>query len=158
MPQLQVGDSFPTNIPVFETTPNNKVDLGTLLPGKKVIIFGVPGAFTPTCSNSHLPSYIKEYETLKTKGVDEIICLSVNDAFVMDAWSKSTGSAGKIRLLADPQAELAKASGLGFDAAALGGTRFNRFSALVENGKVTQLNVEESPGAVECTLAKHLKL
>jgi len=158
MPQLKVGDSFPTNVPLLEKDPKTSVELKTLLAGKKIIIFGVPGAFTPTCSNSHLPSFIKDYDKIKGKGVDEIICVSVNDPFVMDAWSKATGSDGKIRLLADPEAKLAKATGLDFDAPPLGGTRFKRFSALIEDGKVTQLNVEESPGVAECSLAHNLKL
>ena len=110
------------------------VSLDTLLAGKKVILFGVPGAFTPGCSKTHLPGYVADYEKLKQKNVDEIICTSVNDAFVMDAWGKDQHATGKVRMLADPNAELAKALGVTVDLKALGGIRSKRYSAIIENG------------------------
>jgi peroxiredoxin len=106
----------------------------------------VPGAFTPTCSNKHLPGYIQKYEEFKQKGIDTIACMAVNDAFVMDAWGKAQGATGKILMLADGNGEFAKKIGLEMDGTKFGmGTRSKRFSAIVENGVVKELNVE-APG------------
>jgi len=158
MPELKVGDEFPTSVKLTEHNPKTEVDLSTIFKGNKVVILGVPGAFTPTCQGVHLPSFVKDYDKLKSKGVSEILCLSVNDAFVMDAWGKATNSSDKVRFLADASGELAKATGLGFDAKPLGGIRFKRFSAVVEDGKVTQLNVEPDNTGATCSLAPALKL
>jgi len=155
---VAVGDSFPTSVKLTEHNPKNEVDLATVFKGKKVIILGVPGAFTPTCQGVHLPSFIKDYDHIKSKGVSEILCVSVNDAFVMDAWGKATNASDKIRFLADADGSLAKAAGLAFDAKPLGGTRFKRFSAVVEDGKITQLNVEPDNTGATCSLAPALKL
>lgn len=121
--------------------------------GKKVVILGVPGAFTPTCSNTHLPGYIKNAEAIKAKGVSEIVCVSVNDAFVMSAWGKAQGADGKVRMLADTNGELAKALGIDFQAKVLGDApRMKRFSALVEDGKITKMNVEPDAVGATCSL------
>jgi peroxiredoxin len=111
--------------------------------GKKVVLFSVPGAFTPTCSNKHLPGYLEQYAEFKKKGVDTIACLAVNDAFVMDAWGKAKGAGDKILMLADGNGEFTKKLGLEMDASKYGmGTRGKRFSAIVEDGVVKELNVE----------------
>ena len=117
--------------------------------GKKVILFGVPGAFTPSCHKTHLPGYVEQFEAIKAKGVDTIACLAVNDAFVLDAWAKASGAAGKVQMLADGNAEYTKKLGLDLDLSGFGlGTRSKRFSAIVEDGQVTELNVEEAAGKV----------
>ncbi|GHB71017.1 peroxiredoxin [Psychrosphaera saromensis] len=113
-----------------------------LFAGKKVVMFAVPGAFTPTCSNSHLPGYVVNYEKFAEKGVDTIICLSVNDAFVMDAWGKSQ-NAENIIMLADGGADFTKEIGLEAETGIFGGTRSRRYAMVVEDGMVQVLNVEE---------------
>ncbi len=114
--------------------------------GKKVLLFSVPGAFTPTCSKQHLPGYVKQADELKARGVGSIVCLAVNDVFVMDAWSKSQGADGKVLMLADGNADFTKKIGLELDASKHGmGTRSQRFSMIAENGVVTTLNIE-APG------------
>jgi len=113
------------------------------------VIFGLPGAFTPTCSAKHVPSYLADYDKLKAKGVDEIICMSVNDPFVMGAWARDQKSNGKVRMMADGSAAYTKALGLELDLTARGmGVRCQRFSMLVDNGVVKTLNIE-GPGKFE---------
>lgn len=114
-----------------------------LFANKKVVMFAVPGAFTPTCSDSHLPGYIVLADELKAKGVDAIICLSVNDAFVMNAWGKSQ-NAENITMLADGDGSYSKALGLSMDTATFGGVRSQRYAMIIDNGKVTSLNVEQA--------------
>jgi len=127
----------------------NPVTIDSLTRGKKVVIFGLPGAFTPTCSAKHVPSYINAYDKLKAKGVDEIACLSVNDPFVMGAWGRDQNAGGKVRMLADGSAEYTKALGLELDLTARGmGVRCQRFSMLVDDGVVKALNIE-APGKFE---------
>lgn len=124
--------------------------------GKTVAIFSVPGAFTPTCSAKHLPGFIEKAEELKAKGVDEIACTAVNDPFVMGAWGKSAGSGEKVTMLADGNGDFAKAVGLTMDGSKFGlGTRGQRFSMLVKDGVVEELNVEE-PGDFKVSSAEHL--
>ncbi|MFZ2997042.1 peroxiredoxin [Sphingobium sp.] len=124
--------------------------------GRKVAIFSVPGAFTPTCSAKHLPGYIDKAAALKEKGVDEIACTAVNDAFVMGAWGKSAGADGKVTMLADGNGDFAQAMGLTMDGSKFGlGQRGQRFSMLVEDGVVTQLNVE-APGDFKVSSADYL--
>ena len=133
------------------------VTTGELFAGKKVVLFGVPGAFTPTCSMNHLPGFIENSDAIKAKGVDAIAVVSVNDVFVMNAWAKSSGGDGKITFLADGSADFAKAVGLDADMAARGmGTRFQRFSMIVDDGVVTALNVEDSPGKAEISGAARI--
>jgi peroxiredoxin len=148
---IQVGDALPavTLSEYCETEGNgcsigpNPVDVVKAAAGKTVAIFAVPGAFTPTCSARHLPGYVEQASALKAAGVDEIWCLSVNDAFVMGAWAREHKTNGKVRLLADGSAHFAQAVGLTLDLAARGmGLRSNRYSMLVKNGQVLTLNVE----------------
>lgn len=121
----------------------NSFKVSDLVKGKKIAIFGLPGAYTPTCSAKHVPSYLANYDKLKAKGVDEIWCISVNDAHVMGAWGRDQKATGKIRMMADGNAEYTKALGLEQDMSAGGmGLRMRRMSMLVEDGVVKQLNVE----------------
>jgi peroxiredoxin len=127
----------------------NPVTIESLTRGRKLVLFGLPGAFTPTCSAKHVPSYIADYEKLKARGVDTIACLSVNDAFVMGAWGRAQHADGKIRMLADGSATYTKALGLELDLTARGmGIRCQRFSMLVDDGVVKMLNIE-APGKFE---------
>ncbi|WP_045387799.1 peroxiredoxin [Falsirhodobacter sp. alg1] len=127
------------------------VDLGAHLKGRNVVIFAVPGAFTPTCHSAHMPSFIRTAAEFRAKGVDEIICLSVNDPFVMKAWGDSTGAADAgITLLGDPQSTFTKAIGLDFDAPGAGlNARSRRYAMQVIDGTVTLLHLEESPGTCD---------
>lgn len=124
--------------------------------GRTVALFSVPGAFTPTCSAKHLPGFIDKAETLKSRGVDEIACTAVNDAFVMGAWSKSAGADGKVTMLADGNGDFVKALDLEMDGSKFGlGQRGQRFSMVVKDGVVTQLNVE-APGDFKVSSADHM--
>ncbi len=144
------GYSEQTHCPTAPET----VEVEALTKGKKVVFFGLPGAFTPTCSGSHLPGYIEAADELKKKGVDEIVCLSVNDAFVMAAWGRHAGVDGKVRMLADGSADFTKKLGLELDLTANGmGVRCKRFSMYVVDGVVKSLNVE-GPGKLEVSDAK----
>lgn len=127
----------------------NPVDVSKAAAGKTIVLFALPGAFTPTCSAKHVPGYVEAIDEFKAAGVDEIWCLSVNDAFVMGAWAREQKTAGKVRMLADGSADFAKAAGLTLDLTARGmGLRSNRYSMLVKDGKVVTLNVE-APGKFE---------
>jgi glutaredoxin/glutathione-dependent peroxiredoxin len=127
----------------------NTFNVGDLAKGKKVVIFGLPGAFTPTCSAKHVPSYVQSIDMLKARGVDEVWCVSVNDAFVMGAWGKEQKADNKVRMMADGSAVFTKALGLEMDLTARGmGVRSQRYSMLVDNGVVKALNVE-APGKFE---------
>lgn len=128
-----------------------------LFKDKKVVLFAVPGAFTPTCHKNHLPGYLAKAAEIKAKGVDAIMVTSTNDVFVLDAWSKATGGAGVIEFLSDGNADFAKAIGLSLDGSGFGlGTRSQRYSMIVDNGVVTALNVEEGPGKAEISGAEAL--
>ncbi len=162
---IKIGDSLPAatltesagqdeakNCPM----PPMPVDIAALAAGKKIVIFGLPGAFTPTCSAQHVPGYVQNYDALKAKGVDEIICMAVNDGFVMGAWGQTQNVAGKVRMLADGSAMFTKALGLELDLTAKGmGVRCQRFSLLVENGVVKQVNVE-GVGPANCSFAENM--
>lgn len=159
---IKVGDTLPsaTLMEYSEVEGNgcsigpNKVDVAQAVAGKTIAIFGLPGAFTPTCSAKHVPGYVEKCKELKSAGVDEIWCVSVNDAYVMGAWARDQKTAGKVRMLADGNAEFAKAIGLILDRTAAGmGLRSNRYSMLVRNGKVVTLNVEV-PGKFEVSDAQ----
>ncbi|MEO0883195.1 MAG: peroxiredoxin [Pseudomonadota bacterium] len=143
---IQIGDKLP-DVTFMEATENGPEPRRTedVFAGKTVALFAVPGAFTPTCSAKHLPSFVDHADQLRAKGVDDIICTSVNDAFVMGEWAKSSEADG-IRMLADGNGAFAKAIGLELDASGFGmGSRSQRYSMLVEDGTVTQLNVEDGP-------------
>ncbi len=150
---IAVGDRLPAV--TFKTmTATGPVSMTTdeVFKGKKVVLFAVPGAFTPTCSKSHLPGYVAEHDAIKAKGVDTIAVTSVNDVFVMDAWSKSAGADGKVLFLADGSADFAKALGLVLDLTAAGmGLRSQRWSMLVDDGVVREINFETQPGVAEMT-------
>jgi peroxiredoxin len=147
---IKVGDRLPDA--TFKTmTEGGAKPLTTLevFAGKKVVLFSVPGAFTPTCSKHHLPGYVRQADEIKAKGVDSIVCLAVNDPFVMDAWSKAQNADGKILMLADGNAEFTKKIGLELDASKHGmGLRSQRFSLIADDGVITTLNIEE-PGKFE---------
>ena len=159
---IKVGDKLPagTLMEFHEVEKDgcsigpNPVKVEDLTKGRKVVIFGLPGAFTPTCSAKHVPSYLANYDKLKAKGVDSIACMSVNDAFVMGAWARDQKSDGKVRMLADGSAQFTKDLGLELDLSARGmGTRCQRFSMLVDDGVVKALNVE-APGKFEVSDAE----
>ncbi len=159
---IKVGDTLPdaTLMEFIEVEGNgcsvgpNAFKVSDIVKGKKIAVFGLPGAFTPTCSAQHVPSYLANYDALKAKGVDEIWCLSVNDAFVMGAWARDQKAAGKVRMLADGSADFTRKLGLELDLTARGmGVRMQRFSMVVDNGVVKQLNVE-APGKFDVSGAE----
>jgi peroxiredoxin len=132
----------------------NKFKVDDITRGKKVVIFGLPGAFTPTCSAKHVPSYVQNLDRLKAKGISEVVCMAVNDAFVMGAWARDQHTGGKIRMMGDGSADFTKTLGLEVDLSARGlGVRCQRFSMLVDNGVVKLLNVEK-PGQYEVSDAE----
>jgi peroxiredoxin len=149
---LKVGDKLPaaTLQEFIEVEGNgcslgpNKFDVEKTTAGKKIALFALPGAYTPTCSAKHVPGYVQHFDALKAAGVDEIWCLSVNDAFVMGAWGRDQKTDGKVRMMADGSAEFTKAVGLDTDLSAGGmGLRSRRYSMLVDDGVVKSLNIEE---------------
>jgi peroxiredoxin (alkyl hydroperoxide reductase subunit C) len=151
---IQPGDKIPTAT-VYEMGPNGPGGVSTaeLFDGKTVVLFGLPGAFTPTCSAQHLPGYVDLADQIKAKGVDEIICFAVNDAFVMGAWGKDQNAAGKVRMIADGSGLLTKQLGLELDLVEAGlGVRCKRFAMVVENGTVKSIDVEAA-GAFEISSA-----
>lgn len=157
MVQIKEGDKVPS-IDLFEDSPANKVNIADLCAGKKVVLFAVPGAFTPGCSKTHLPGYVERADSMKAAGVNEIVCVSVNDPFVMSAWGKQHNTGGKVRMLADPAAVFTKQLDLSADLPPLGGLRSKRYSMVVENGVVQTLNVEPDGTGLSCSLADHLKV
>lgn len=155
---IKVGDTLPqatfrvmtADGPAAKTTED-------LFKGKKVVLFAVPGAFTPTCHKNHLPGYLSKAAEIKAKGVDAIMVTGVNDVFVMDAWSKATGGAGVIEFLSDGNGDFAKALGLSLDGSGFGlGTRSQRYSMIVEDTEVKALNVEDAPGKADISGAEAL--
>ena len=152
---IQAGDRIP-EATVMQMTDMGPAAVSTaeLFAGKKVVLFGVPGAFTPTCSNKHLPGYVRDADAIRAKGVDLIACVAVNDAFVMDAWGQAQGAAGKVLMLADGNGELTKKLGLEVDASKHGmGQRGRRFSMILQDGVVKELNVE-APGEFKVSSAE----
>ncbi|BAT60025.1 hybrid peroxiredoxin hyPrx5 [Variibacter gotjawalensis] len=153
---IKVGDSIPNSRfrvstaegPAWKTTDE-------VFKGKKIVLFAVPGAFTGTCHKSHLPGFIANADAIKAKGIDSIAVTGVNDHFVMDAWKNASGAEGKVEFLSDGNGEFAKALDMAFDASGNGlGVRSKRYSMVVEDGVVKQLNVEEMPGKVEVSGAE----
>ena len=153
---IQKGDTIPdmTLVKATEEGPD-KIDSKDFFGGRTVALFAVPGAFTPTCSARHLPGYVEKADELKAKGVDEIACISVNDPFVMKAWNDAAGSSD-VTMLADGNGDFARAMGLTMDGSGFGmGERSQRYSMLVKDGKVEELNVE-APGDFSVSSADHL--
>jgi glutaredoxin/glutathione-dependent peroxiredoxin len=146
MESTEFGDACPVAPQPVKTT--------EALKGKRVVIFGLPGAYTPTCSAKHVPGYLANLDKLKAKGIDEVWCVAVNDGFVMASWGKDQDAIGKIRFLGDGGAELTKKLGLELDIPGMG-TRLKRCSLLVDNGVVKQVNVE-APGKFEVSAAEHI--
>lgn len=156
---ISTGDTLPdaTLVRLGADGPE-QVALGDKIKGRKVVIFAVPGAYTPTCHSAHVPSFVRTKGDFDAKGVDEIICISVNDPFVMKAWGEATGAtAAGISMLADPESTFTKAIGMDFDAPPAGLiARSKRYAMLVDNGVVTQFLPEESPGTCEVSAGESL--
>ena len=161
---IKVGDKLPAgNLQEFVEVEGNGCSIGPntfdvqqLAAGKTIAIFGLPGAFTPTCSAKHVPGYVEQADALKAAGVDDIICISVNDPFVMGAWARDQKSGGKVRMMGDGSADYTKKLGLEFDLTARGmGVRSQRYSMLVDDGVVKALNVE-APGKYEVSSAEKM--
>ena len=153
---ISIGDRVPA-VTLAKVTPDgpDQIASADFFAGRKVALFAVPGAFTPTCSARHLPGFVEKAEDIRGKGVDEIACVAVNDPFVLDAWAKSTGAEG-ITMLADGNGEFAEALGLTMDGSKFGlGKRSQRYAMLVEDGVVTVLDIE-APGQFEVSSAEHL--
>jgi peroxiredoxin (alkyl hydroperoxide reductase subunit C) len=145
---IKVGESIPS-MKLMTPTADGPKEIGTdeIFKGKKVVLFAVPGAFTPTCSAKHLPGFVQEADAILAKGVDTIACMSVNDVFVMSAWGKDQGTGDKVLLLADGSAAFTKSLGLELDLVARGlGVRSQRFALIADDGKVTHLAVEQAGG------------
>lgn len=150
---IKTGEAMPNATLVTATADGPSPIASTdLFDGKTVVLFAVPGAFTPTCHLNHMPGFVEKGDAIKAKGVDTIACLSVNDPFVMKAWGEATGALGKITLIADGSADYVKALGLELDLSARGlGMRARRFAMIVKNGAVSALMIEENPGQAEAS-------
>jgi peroxiredoxin len=154
---IAIGDTLPsaTLVRMTDNGPE-KIEARDFFAGRRIALFSVPGAFTPTCSAKHLPGFIDKAEAIKAKGIDEVVGTAVNDAFVMGAWGKSAGADGKVTLLADGNGDFVKAMGLDFDGSGFGmGTRGQRFAMVVKDGKVEKLFVE-APGEFRVSSADYL--
>ncbi len=154
---IKVGDTIPSMKLMMATAEGPKeVSTDDIFKGKKVVLFAVPGAFTPTCSAKHLPGFVQNADAMKAKGVDTVACISVNDAFVMGAWGKDQGTEGKVAMLADGAAAFAKSLGLELDLHARGmGWRSQRYALVAEDGKVTHLAIEP-PGSFDVSKAESI--
>lgn len=145
---IKIGDKVPS-IAFKHLGPDGMEDISTqqIFDGKKIVLFAVPGAFTPTCSAKHVPGFLEHATEIKNKGVDQIVCLSVNDPFVMDAWGKDRGTGESILMLGDGNGDFTRAIDLGLDGSGVGlGARSQRYAMIVENGTVTALEIEDGPG------------
>ena len=143
---IEKGARIPS-VTFMHMSPEGPASIGSdeVFGGKRVALFAVPGAYTPVCSAAHLPGFVEHADALKAKGIDSIVCVSVNDPFVMDAWGKANDAGDKVAMLADPKGEFTRAVGLGIDLGDFGlGERAQRFSMIVEDGTVAELNLEES--------------
>ena len=153
---INVGDKIPS-VTLKQLTPEGVKEVTTdeIFGGKKVVFFAVPGAFTPACSQRHLPGFVERAADIKAKGIDEIACVAVNDAFVMGAWGREQKTEGKVRMLADGSGDLVRALGLELDLSKGGlGIRSQRYSMLVDNSVVKSLNIEKQPGQVDVSGAE----
>jgi peroxiredoxin len=155
---IQVGERLPqATFRVMTAEGPQPKTTDDVFKGRKVVLFAVPGAFTPTCHRNHLPGFVAKSDEIKQKGVDAIVVTSVNDVFVMDAWAKATGAEGKIEFLSDGNGDFAKAVGLALDGSGFGlGTRSQRYSMVVDDGVVSVLNVEDSPSKADVSGAEAL--
>ena len=155
---IQVGDRLPeATFKVMKDGQIGDMTMRELCAGKKVVLFAVPGAFTPTCQLRHLPSFLDNLDALRAKGVDTVACVAVNDPFVLDAWAKATGAEGRILMLSDGNGTFTRAIGMEFDGSALGlGVRSKRYAMLVDDGVVKVLNVEDSPGEMDKSSAERI--
>ncbi len=155
---ISVGDKMPeATFNVMTAGGPGQMTSAELFDGRKVVIFAVPGAFTPTCHMKHLPGFISNADALKAKGVDTIACVSVNDVFVMNAWAEQSGAKNKITFLADGSANFTKAIGMDLDASGFGmGIRSKRYAMLVDNGVVKVINEEDAPGKAEISSAEEI--
>jgi len=156
---IAIGDRLPeATFRVMEDDGIKSLTTAEVFGGKKVVMFAVPGAFTPTCHLKHLPGFIESADEFKRNGIDRVVCVAVNDPFVLAAWAEKSGGEGKVLFLSDGNAEFTKKIGMDFDGSGVGlGIRSKRYAALVEDGVVKTLNVEDAPGvAVESTAAKML--
>jgi peroxiredoxin len=154
---IKAGDRMPSGT-LKTMTKDGPKDIATdeLFKGKKVVLFSVPGAFTPTCDAKHLPGFVQQAEQIKGKGVDTIACMAVNDVFVMNAWGKSSNAGDKVLMLADGNGDYAKALGLELDGRGFGmGTRGQRFAIVVQDGVARQVNIE-APGQFKVSAAEHV--
>jgi peroxiredoxin len=153
---IQVGDRLP-EVRLRQLTPDGvkDVSIADLTRGKKVVLFAVPGAFTPTCSEKHLPGFIDLADDIAAKGVDAILCVAVNDPFVLSAWEKARNVGGKVKILSDGNAEFTRALGLDFDGSAVGlGTRSKRYAMVVDDGVIKTLMIEDAPAQAEKSSAQ----
>ncbi|XP_069036357.1 peroxiredoxin-5, mitochondrial isoform X2 [Lepisosteus oculatus] len=156
---IKVGDKLPA-VEVHEGDPGSKVAMDQLFKGKKGVLFAVPGAFTPGCSKTHLPGFIQQADQLRARGIQEVACVSVNDAFVMEAWGREHSAQGKVRMLADPTGAFTRAVDLVLDTEhfleVLGNPRSKRYVMLVEDGVVRKLSVEPDGTGLTCSLASNV--
>jgi len=153
---IKEGATLPSHV-LFENDPKTKVNVKDLFAGKKGILFGVPGAFTPGCSKTHLPGYINQAPELKKLGYDTIVCVSVNDPFVCQAWASQHKAEGRVKVLADPQAQFTKALGLDKDmTAALGGVRSSRYAMIIDDNIVKKVLVEPDGAGLTCSLSENV--
>ena len=154
---IKAGDRMPEGkLKTMTESGPKDITTGELFDGKKVVLFSVPGAFTPTCDAKHLPGFLSQAEALKAKGVDTIACMAVNDVFVMNAWGKASNVGGKVLMLADGNGDYARALGLEMDGKGFGmGMRGQRFAIVVDNGVAKQVNVEQ-PGQFKVSAAEHV--
>eukprot|EP00999_Lentomonas_sp_LEN2_P000723 NODE_1719_length_758_cov_8.231379_g1670_i0.p1 GENE.NODE_1719_length_758_cov_8.231379_g1670_i0~~NODE_1719_length_758_cov_8.231379_g1670_i0.p1 ORF type:complete len:178 (-),score=31.70 NODE_1719_length_758_cov_8.231379_g1670_i0:99-632(-) len=154
--KAKIGDKLPS-VDVYETEPKNKFPITDLFAGKKGILFGLPGAYTPTCSSVHLPGFVKDHEKLKADGIDVVACVACNDVFVMDAWGQEHNAIGKVHMISDPTGAFNAALGEGFlrpasDKESM--RRCNRYSMVIEDNIIKSITMENSDG-LECTLSSH---
>ena len=156
---ISVGEKLPeATFKTFTADGPKDTTVADIFAGKKVVLFGVPGAFTPTCSNNHLPGYLENYNAIRARGVDTVAVVATNDVHVMGAWARFSGGEGKLLFLADGSADFARATGLDIDLSAHGmGLRNKRFSMIVDDGTVTAINVESKPGVNESGAAHILE-
>ena len=155
---IQVGDQLPqATFRVMTSDGPAPKTTDEVFKGRKVVLFAVPGAFTPTCHKNHMPGFVANFDKLKAKGVDAVVATSINDIFVLDVWAKASGADGKIEIISDGNGDFAKAIGLTFDGSGFGlGTRSQRYAMIVDDGKVEALNIEDAPGKADASSAEKL--